>query len=386
MTLINFPGGFRAPVGPSTFLNASGNPGGITTTIDAANEAVIMSGHVITSDGASHTINTTGSSALHWLTGAVTFADIGTTVKVGLAATDTANGPPVRAVHVANVITFDVSATMVGGGGGITADAWQTDIPDAGTKTIANNDLVSFAIQATARAGADSILVSTTNAGASNSLQRPSVTSFLGGSYATIPSTPNALIVFSDGAFGWFYGSDVAASVTARTFNSASTPDEVGQLYDLPMPLRINGLYFWVDPDANFDAILYSDPLGATPVAERTVSVDANAVTVASVRRMELPFSTPYDYLGGPIALVIKPTTTSSITTHYKTQADAAHRITDVWGTDGYGVTRTNGTGAFANANSSLDHYYIGLLLGGSDDGAGGGGGLATPLFGGGVI
>lgn len=382
MTLVNFPGGLHVPFGPS-ILPAVGGPAYTTSTIDAAVEAGIMTGHIMTSDGAPHTIDTSGPSSIQWRSGAVTFADAGTTVKVGLAAVDTANGPTPRAVNVADVITFDVSRTMVGGGGGITANAWQDHVPDAGSKTIANGDFVALGIQMTARGGADTIaILSTDSAVVPN---HGAMNTFAGGVYASSIGTPIAAIEFADGAIGWFYGTDVRPVVTGRTFNVNSSPDEVGQLFDDLPPIRIAGIYGWVDPDANLEIILYSDPLGS-PVAERTVVIDANTVSSATNRRIYVPFPSPYDHLSGPIVVAYRPTTTSNITLSYKTLANAAHRVADIWGTSGYGVTRTGTGAAFADANSGLDHYFIGLLLGGSDDGAGGGGGLAAPLFGGGVI
>src|SRR5688572_26489938 len=68
------------------------------TTLDAANEACIMVGRLWWNDLGSHTIDTTGSSSLQWRTGASTFANGSTVVKVGLAAVDTGNGPAARAV------------------------------------------------------------------------------------------------------------------------------------------------------------------------------------------------------------------------------------------------------------------------------------------------
>jgi hypothetical protein len=161
MTLTNIPGGMLVPYGPG--FNTANLPSVLATAaiLDSANEAMIMIGYVVTSDGGSHTIDTTGSSSLQWLTGSsVGFTQAGTTVKVGLAAVDTATGPPPRAVNVSDVITFDVSRSMTGGGGGIAgANTWQTHVPTSGTKTVANGDFIAFAIQMTAWATADSIRV-----------------------------------------------------------------------------------------------------------------------------------------------------------------------------------------------------------------------------------
>lgn len=366
MALANLPGAFSTLVGIGQNCLNTSNPQMTQTTLDAANEAAIFIGRIITSDGSSHTIDTTGSSSLQWRTDTSTFANAGTTVKVGLAAVDAATGPPARAANAADVITFDVSRSMTGGGGGITSGAWQTHVPTAGTKTIANGDLVAFAVQMTARAGADSVTVRSA-AATSNSMSLPSVTGFTGAAYAAVTSLPCAIIVFSDGAIGWFYATDVFSVANNRSFNSGSSPNEYGQLYNFPFSYRVYGIYGWVAAAADCDIVLYSDPLG-TPVAEKTVAIDSNTVAAATVRRFSVLFPAPYDVAANAsVAAVFKPGG-SNITVYYKTLADAAHRVTDSGGTSSYGVSRASG--AFANANSSLDHYYIALLIGAFDNGA----------------
>lgn len=359
MSLVTIDGSLMVPIGPGWNAIQTVPSNVSTVTLDAANEACIMIGHIITSDGASHTIDTTGSSSLGWRTGAVTFANAGTTVKVGLAALDTATGPPGRAVNVADVITFDVSKSMTGGGGGVTANAWQSHVPDAGSKTIANGDLVAFCIQMTARGGADSILNNLCQAEVT--LLRPTITGFFGGAYGAQLAIPNAVITFSDGALGYFHGSEVFSATSTRTYNSGSATKEYGQLYKLPWPVKVCGLFGWVDPDNDFDFVLYSDPLGGSPVAEKTVSVDASTVAVATGRRFMVTFAAPYQARAQqPLGVVLKPGA-SNISTYYRTLASATHRIADPWGTSGYGISRASG--AFADANSSLDHYYVGLLV-----------------------
>lgn len=194
----------------------------------------------------------------------------------------------------------------------------------------------------------------------------PTVTTFLGGSYANLAGLPNAIITFSDGALGYFYGSDVFSATGTRFWNSGSATKEYGQIYNLPFPTKIYGLYGWVDPDDNFDMVLYSDPLG-TPVAEKTIAFDLNIGASASGRRISVLFPTPYLLPANtPVGAVYKPSSTG-ITAYYKTLNSATHRLADVWGASGYGISRASG--AFANANSSLDHYYIGLLAGAFEHG-----------------
>ena len=290
-------------------------------------------------------------------------------MTVGLATVMATAGPPGRAENVSDVITFNVSKSLVGGSGGITANAWQTHIPDIGTQTIANGDLVAFCIQMTTRGGTDIIVPLTNSVGVPP--QRPICTRLLSAVYSLSNSIPNAMITFSDGALGFFYGCDVFSSLNTRTWNSTSATKEYGQLFKLPFPTQVYGVFGWVGASADLELVLYSDPLG-TPVAEKTVSVDANTVATTAAARISVLFGSPYITTADQnIGIALKPGA-SDISTYYRTLASAAHRSSDPWGTDGYGISRASG--AFANANSSLDHYYIGLLVGGFDAGGGGGG------------
>ncbi|QOZ52877.1 hypothetical protein [Bradyrhizobium sp. CCBAU 53338] len=116
------------------------------------------------------------------------------------------------------------------------------------------------------------------------------------------------------------------------------------------------------------DFVLYSDPLG-TPGAQRTVSMVAKTQYQSSGQYVFETFSSPYDVPANtPIGAVLKPGA-SSATAFYKTLNHADHRIAEAYGTSGYGISRN--TGAFSNDNSSLNNYYIGLMLSGFDGGGG---------------
>jgi hypothetical protein len=350
----------------------------VSTTLDAANEAHIVVGQIFTEDGASHTINTTGSSSLGWRSGATTFANASTTVKVGLAAVDTATGPPARASNSTNVVNFDVSKSMVGGGGGITTTSWQEHAPDTGSKTIANGDLIAFAIQMTARAGADSVLVSAVSSHSGNQTQMPTVTEYTGGSYSAGSGLlPNVVITFSDGALGFFFGGWVASvGSTTQTWNSSSGTKEYGNFFQMPVPAKIHGLIINCTIGGNTDVILYSDPLG-TPVAEKTISVDLNTVGVATANRLNIQlFASPYSSAASqPLAGILKPTSGTNIGAPYKTFNVSAHQKSETLGVNGYAINRASG--AFAAQNSSKDRFGIGLLVGAFDAGGSAAGGIS---------
>ena len=378
MTLVGLDGTPLLPIGAAGRGFQPSLAGLTNTAMDAALEAIIMVGYMRTSDGASHTIDTTGSSAMEWRSGTTTFANAGTSVKVGLATVDLTAGPPGRAVNVTDTITFDVSKTHTGGGGGITTAAWQTNVPDAGTKTIANGDLVAFCVQMVTRGGADSVQASfSATLGATISI--PFVTAFTGGSYATGAGSPNAVITFSDGATGYFYGGVVASvGSSTMTIDADLTLKEGGNLLQFPFPVRAYGIYGGYSIPANHDAILYSDPLG-TPVAERTISQDANAIAAsATTNSSYLLFPSPYDIAANtPVVAAIKASSTA-VSLAYKTFNAAAHQNAEPLGQNCYRVTRD--TGAFAQQNSGMERAAIGLLIGAFD--GGGSGGLASPMHG----
>jgi hypothetical protein len=189
--------------------------------------------------------------------------------------------------------------------------------------------------------------------------------------YTVATNAPNAIITFADGAIGYFYAGEVFSAMANRAFSTG----EYGQLFNLPFPLKIHGLYTWMSVaggTTDADMVLYSAPL-STPVAEKTVSLDSNTISATTARRVTVLFATPYTYAANSdVAIALKPTSGTNTTIYYKTLASAAHRVTSPFGTGSYGVTRSSG--AFANANASLDHYLMGLLVGAFDAGGGGGG------------
>jgi hypothetical protein len=325
---------------------------------------------IFTDDGASHTIDTTGSSSLGWRSGAVTLANAGTTLKVGLAAVDTTNGPPTRAVNVADVITFDVSKSYTSAAAP-TATAWIESVPGAGTKTIANGDLVAFCVQMTARGGADAVNVQTEQV--LGGTARPAVTDFTGAAYSNKGNLPNAVITFSDGVLGYFYGGYVASvGLTSQAWNNTSGTKEYGNLLQFPFPCKAYGIFGAMSFNGDTDLILYSDPLG-TPFAEKTISVDLNTIgAAASNNGFDELFPAPFSIAANtPYAVIAKPTSATNVTLNYKTFNAAAHQKSESPGsaTNGYAVNRASG--AFGAQNSSKDRFAIGLLLGAFDAGGG---------------
>lgn len=341
------------------------------TTLDATLEAVIYYGQIFTEDGASHTIDTSGSSSLGWRAGTSTFANVGSSLKIGLSTIDAANGPPARAVNVANLITYDVSKTLTGGTGPLASGTWNEHVPDTGTKTIANGDLVAFCVQIVTVGGADTVSVSA-NSNTSSS-QRPGVTQFTGGSYAAANATPNCVITFSDGTLGFFVGTSSCVTPSSnQTWNSGSATKEYGNYFKMPFPGAVYGLIANCTFGGDTDLVLYSDPLG-TPVAEKTLAIDLNTIsTAANSRWMTAWFPAPYTFTANQeLAGIMKPGGTN-VTGVFMTMNSANHQKGMSLGANCYAINRASG--AFAAQNTNKDRFAMALIVGAFDSGGGTGG------------
>jgi len=275
---------------------------------------------------------------------------------------DATTGPPVRAVNSSNVITFDVAAVLVGGGGLLTSAAWQTHVPTTGTKTIAEGDLVALSIQMTAKAGSDSVNVACEST--SITCMQPTVTAYQSTFYSATLGVPNAVVVASDGTRGYIYGGVVASiGQTIQTWNNTSGTKEYGNILRFPFPVRAYGIIGGGSFAGDTDLVLYSTPLG-TPSAAATISVKAVQLSSSSaINDFRASFASPMDLAANTdYAVISKPTSGSNISLAYKTYADANHQNSDWLGTDCYAINRN--TGAFAAQNSNKDRYAIGLLVG----------------------
>lgn len=375
MSLVAFDGTPLIPIGQAGRQGSAALPTATNTILDAASESAQCIGQIFWTDGGSHTVDTSGSSSLGWRTSTSTFANAGSTLKVGLAAVLATAGPPARAANAADVITFSVSKTLTGGGGGVASATWNEHVPDAGTLTLAHGDLTAFCVQMTARAGADSVPMQNGANVVSNA--RPGVTSFTGGSYAAASAVPNVVITASDGTKGFIFGGCVFQTpTTTQTWNSGSATKEYGNFLQMPVPAKIYGILVSCDFAADADVVLYSDPLG-TPVAEKTVAVDANTVAASAVVSYgAILFPSPYSSTANqPLAAIIKPGG-SNVGLPYTTLNASAHQAAYALGTNGYAINRASG--AFAAQNSSKDRFAIGLLVGAFD--AGGSSGRAIQV------
>jgi hypothetical protein len=335
--------------------------------IDAVGERIAAVGHLLlsTGPGTSKTISSAGGK-IYWATGPVTWADAGTSVSVGIQ--------DVASTGIEDT-TYDVSAALVPGTETITANAVNVAVMESGTKTITHGDFVAVVLTMTARGGTDSVSVFRQSLG---SLPY----STLNG--AKVGSNPMMTVEFDDGTVGFF---DVASfayvSEAATVFGSSSTPDEHALIFRVPVPCAAVGLYanlLSLASADDFELILYSDPLGS-PVAQRTLVQDMDlSATNPNYGR---PFTSAYSLTAGTdYAIALRPTTTNTLAYSRLNfgSGNSILRKATMLGTHAYLATRSDQTGAFGSADTTILPLF-GVWLAQFDDGVSSGGGEHAYVF-----
>jgi hypothetical protein len=348
-------------------------------TIDAAGESAAAVGYLqlSTGPGTSKVFSSAGAKIAFRAGSPITFNNGGTTLRAGIqdvGATGLEDG------------TYDVRGDFVGGTNPITASVINVIPMDTGSKTIAHGDLVAVVIEATARSGADSILVSRT----SITSQIPYGTQDTGAGPVKSAALPSMTLLSDDGTAGWF-GLDAFAWVheTPTAFANNSTPDEHALLFEVEHPMIVTAAIARlasVGAADDFEFILYTDPLGTpTAVTNGTIAQDSDLLGLAGAiwerdfpAALTLAPSTLY-------ALALRPTTTNTITYSRLNfgSGNGDLRKPLIGGTTMRLGTRTNQTGAFSEDATIVPLF--GLRATHFDDGAGGGS-VVGNVFGGTVI
>lgn len=179
----------------------------------------------------------------------------------------------------------------------------------------------------------------------------------------------NFALKYDDGTYAYLDAPHGAYSAVAtQTFNSGSTPDERGLLFQIPFVARLAGISARVAPSAAFDVVLYDAASGVLitetiPFANSYATSGANAF---------YRFATPQSLsINVNYRAVIKPGASNVTMYDYQFNASAI-RAANPGGSTWQLTTRTN-AGAWSETDTSLP--ILGLVFDGFDDGTGGSGG-----------
>lgn len=201
-----------------------------------------------------------------------------------------------------------------------------------------------------------------------------------GGNYVSswAASTGHRPIIYAgydDGTWGRCpWNLPVTAITPASSFNSSSTPDEIGNRFNALVPMRIAGVRLMVNPAGDgrdFTLVLYD---GSSSVLA-TETFDSGQWYASAAYWGDFFFDAAVDISAGVHRIALKPTTTGNNQYGYFDVNNTAHLSAVQSGADTYHTGRTDG-GAWTDTNTRV--ALIIPLVSGFDNGAGGGGGLAA--------
>ena len=368
------------PDPPANGVSASG-------VLDATGEKIAFIGKLYINGKPAGT-KTLSTGTIKFRAASVTFNNAGTTLDVGIQDVSTTAGPIAQPDG-----TFDVKATLTGGGGGLVNNI-NTVTMNSGSKAMAHGDLFAIVFDMTAKAGVDTAVI-TTVAGsmlAAGNNQMPITNAFIAAAWQAVGSSANgagrmplALITFNDGTLGWF---DTVIpylnSTVAETFTDATNPDERGLLFQVPWDCKTDAAWISISiagATSDFQITLYSDPLGtpvalAGPVAILAENLGTNLSGGGNQPKFamfqlgsDVTLTKNTDYM-----LAVKATGAGSIVLGASGYESASHRVAENNGTNTKKATRNNSTGAFTAESPALTSYNMGIRLISFDDGMGAGG------------
>lgn len=337
-----------------------------TATIDAATEKLAMIGRMYW-DGRPGSAKTLSTGTIQYRTAGVTFANGGTTVQIGIQDVATGSGPIAQPDG-----SFDVSVTLTGGGGGITANAWNTATMNSGTKSITHGDLIAVVWDMTARGGADTVGISVVNPFIINTgSQFPTTNVFLSSAWQTTQTggaarLPNVLLVADDGTIGTIDFMLPHSAQVNETFQDSTNPDERGLMFQVPWDCTVDGLWAGAGPtdaSSDFTLRLYSDPTGS-PSQLATVSVLAEQLGVAATQDFVHHHITPVNLTAGTnYGVTVLATGTSNTRLTTNVLGNEAHRALYPGGTTLAKITRNGGAGAFSAESPAITLPKVGVII-----------------------
>jgi hypothetical protein len=238
---------------------------------------------------------------------------------------------------------------------------------------VTQGDLLALVIDYNTFTAADSIVLGCL---ANSALSDYPMGSLYTGSYSNEAILPCLMLVYSDGTYAIPDGCYPASAITSNTYNSGSSPNERGILFQVAGPVSVRGMWVRADLDNACDFILY-DSSNSVLASKSYVSGERASTTghvhfVSFASTVSLSKNTDY-------RMILKPTSGSSIVL-YNLDCPSANAMNAYWGSTWRETSRSGG--AWTDVTDHIP--LMGLQLAGIDDATGGGGGAGGHVIGGG--
>lgn len=190
---------------------------------------------------------------------------------------------------------------------------------------------------------------------------------------------------YDDGSYGHIHFAWPASAVGGTNVNTGTTPDELGNLIEVPFKCRVVGAWVWPvgTTAADFEAVLY-DTDGSTELAKTSYNADDQAAAGGAAGPTFLRFEeTATLTAGGVYRLVVKPSSATNVQVQYMDVASVAVMGALPGGADIHSTQRTD---AGAWSQTTTRRQMCGVLIDQLDDGAAGSGTLFPVIGGGGPV
>lgn len=360
--------------------------GANTGTMDAAGEKYALIGQLFI-EGRPAGAKTLSTGKIWFRTGTCVFADVATTLDIGIQDVAIGAGPIAQPDG-----TFDVKTTLTGGAG-LTTVAVNSPAMTSGTKSMTHGDLIAVVFDMTARGGTDSVTVLSCdrNIVRSADTQLPVTNAYIAAAWQTAATVgagrvPNVAIEFDDGTLGWLDMAPAFTAIATELFSDSTNPDERGLIFQVPWDCKIDELWAIcgrTDANSDFTLKLYSDPLG-TPTLLASVAVLAENMGAATTQGFftgllasQISLTKNTDY-----AVTLLATGTSNARLATNTFFDEKFRKMWNGGTTVKKATRDGSTGAFTAETPAVTMPRVGVRIYSLDDGTGTGSGGGLKLAG----
>jgi hypothetical protein len=296
----------------------------------------------------------------------------GDTLKVSFQDVDLATGDPdgtpdqYRTIVIADA---NDNASLVTG-------ILSSDGTDNGTKrAVTRGDLLAVVIEF------DSFVAGNLNIATRNTVNPPGSS---GGHYTdhftaawakNASSLPRLALEYSDGSYWPIpYACPAVGGIAAETYNSGSTPDERGLIFQVPFSCKASGIWGFFDVDGDVDVVLYNSD--GTSVME-SVSLDATARIAGTAAVTHAQWDSDVTLTKDTnYRLVLKPTSVTNASLFVGEYTTAAVLDSLSGGSECHYTSRTD-AGSWTEDDSMRP--LMGLILSYLDDGASTGG-SGTPV------
>ena len=244
-------------------------------------------------------------------------------------------------------------------GSSFTSNAWTvpglmtSDGTDTGVKrSVTRGDLLSVVVEYSTFTAADILNVSTLTATGSgtSAAYGQAYPDLFTAAWVKQALYPIVALKYDDGAYV-FISTNIYPIETfnAVSFNSGSTPDERGLIFQFPSAVKVGGAWLICDLDAVADVVLY-DSDGTT--ALETVSLDPDQRQAANARVFFMRFPTDRELSASTnYRLIAKPTSVSGITI-YDFDIDAVALMDAVEGGQNWHYTQRTDAGAWSQTTT----------------------------------